>query len=291
MDVLYHIFCFKRDFFNTPTVHISSNSRLILKQGSSGPTVRKLQRKLKKLGFNPGPIDGIFGKKTRAALIRFQKSRRLIADGIAGPRTLAALNLKIDESITSVIPLVTTDIVTRMFPFTFQSSIETNLPFVLTALEKEKLTDKNLVLVALSTIRAEAECFEPISELISRFNTSPGGRPFDLYDYRRDLGNKGPPDGEKFRGRGFIQLTGRINYREYGDVIGLGNELVDNPELANQVDIAALLLAAFLKDREERIRDAVRNDDLKTTRQLVNGGSHGLDRFTDAFRIGENLIG
>jgi peptidoglycan L-alanyl-D-glutamate endopeptidase CwlK len=73
-------------------------------------------------------------------------------------------------------------------------------------------------------------------------------------------------------------------------VIGLGNELVDNPELANQVDIAALLLAAFLKDREERIRDAVRNDDLKTTRQLVNGGSHGLDRFTDAFRIGERLL-
>jgi len=65
-----------------------------LKQGSSGPTVRKLQRKLKKLGFNPGPIDGIFGKKTRAALIRFQKSRRLIADGIAGPQTLAVLNLK-----------------------------------------------------------------------------------------------------------------------------------------------------------------------------------------------------
>jgi peptidoglycan L-alanyl-D-glutamate endopeptidase CwlK len=242
------------------------------------------------LGFNPARLNGVFGKKTRAALIRFQKSRGLVADEIAGPRTLAALNLKIDESITSVIPLVTTDIVTRMFPFTFQSSIETNLPFVLTALEKEKLTDKNLVLVALSTIRAEAECFEPISELISRFNTSPGGRPFDLYDYRRDLGNKGPPDGEKFRGRGFIQLTGRINYQHYGNVIGLGNELVDKPEIANQPNVAAQLLAAYLKDREERIRDAITNDDLKTARQLVNGGSHGLDRFTDAFRIGEKLI-
>ena len=261
-----------------------------LEQGSKSPQVKNVQRKLKKLGFNPGRLDGVFGKKTRAALIRFQKSRGLVADGIAGPRTLAALNLKIDESITSVIPLVTVDVVTRMFPFTPESSIETNLPFVLTALEKEKLTDKNLVLVALSTIRAEAECFEPISELISRFNTSPGGRPFDLYDYRRDLGNKGPPDGEKFRGRGFIQLTGRINYREYGDVIGLGNELVDNPELANQADIAAQLLAAFLKDREKRIRDAVKNDDLITARRLVNGGSHGLDRFTDAFRIGERIL-
>jgi peptidoglycan L-alanyl-D-glutamate endopeptidase CwlK len=73
-------------------------------------------------------------------------------------------------------------------------------------------------------------------------------------------------------------------------VIGLGNELVDKPEIANQPNVAAQLLAAYLKDREERIRDAITNDDLKTARQLVNGGSHGLDRFTDAFRIGEKLI-
>ena len=261
-----------------------------MKQGSSGPAVRKLQRKLKKLGFNPGRLDGVFGRKTRAALIKFQKSRGLVADGIVGPQTLAALNLRIAERLTSIIPLVTMDIVTRMFPFTPESSIETNLPFVLTALEKEKLTDKILVLAALSTIRAEAECFEPISEIISRFKTSPGGRPFNLYDFRRELGNHGPPDGEKYRGRGFIQLTGRINYQQYGEMIGLANELADNPEHANQVDIAAQLLAAFLKDREKRIRDAVRNDDLKTTRHLVNGGSHGLDRFTEAFRIGERIL-
>ena len=261
-----------------------------MKQGFSGPAVRKLQRKLKKLGFNPGRLDGVFGRKTRAALIKFQKSRGLVADGIVGPQTLAALNLRIAERLTSIIPLVTMDIVTRMFPFTPESSIETNLPFVLTALEKEKLTDRILVLAALSTIRAEAECFEPISEIISRFNTSPGGRPFNLYDFRRELGNQGPPDGEKYRGRGLIQLTGRINYQQYGDAIGLGNELVDKPEIANQPNVAAQLLASFLKDREERIRDAVRNDDLKTTRQLVNGGSHGLDRFTEAYRIGERLI-
>ena len=245
---------------------------------------------MKKLGFNPGPMDGIFGEKTRAALIRFQKSRGLVADGIAGPQTLAALKFNLDECIASVIPRVTVDVVTDMFPFTPLSNIETNLPFVLAALENEKLTNKALVLVALSTIRAEAECFEPISEFISRFNTSPGGRPFDLYDYRRDLGNQGSADGEKYRGRGFIQLTGRINYRQYGEAVGLGNELVDNPELANQADIAAQLLAAFLNDKEERIKDAVKYDDLTTARRLVNGGSHGLDRFTDAFRIGERLL-
>ncbi|MDF0667352.1 MAG: hypothetical protein P0119_14930 [Nitrospira sp.] len=59
-----------------------------------------------------------------------------------------------------------------------------------------------MVLVALAIIRAETESFEPIAEGRSRYNTSPNGHPFDLYDYRKDLGNQGPPDGEQYRGRG-----------------------------------------------------------------------------------------
>jgi len=63
----------------------------------------------------------------------------------------------------------------------------------------------------------------PISEFKSKFNTSPNGHPFDLYDNRRkDLGNQGKPDGKRYRGRGFIQLTGRFNYNKHGKAIGLG---------------------------------------------------------------------
>lgn len=50
-----------------------------------------LQKKLLALGFDPGPPDGIIGRKTEAAIINFQTAKGLDADGIAGPETLAAL--------------------------------------------------------------------------------------------------------------------------------------------------------------------------------------------------------
>jgi hypothetical protein len=65
----------------------------ILKLGSVGAGVIKLQRRLQEKGFRPGAIDGIFGEGTRAALISFQQSIGLKNDGVAGPKTLSALDL------------------------------------------------------------------------------------------------------------------------------------------------------------------------------------------------------
>src|SRR5258708_10400894 len=62
-----------------------------LRQGSSGSDVKDLQQKLKDLGFDPNGVDGHFGPGTRDAVIAFQQSKGLQADGIAGPNTLAAL--------------------------------------------------------------------------------------------------------------------------------------------------------------------------------------------------------
>src|SRR5437879_8029587 len=62
----------------------------ILKLGSSGSDVKNLQQKLKDLGFDPKGVDGNFGPGTKAAVIAFQKSKGLHADGIAGPQTLSA---------------------------------------------------------------------------------------------------------------------------------------------------------------------------------------------------------
>ncbi|MGM9507777.1 peptidoglycan-binding protein [Larkinella sp. GY13] len=262
-----------------------------LQLNSSGADVVRLQEKLKALGFNPGKIDGDFGTGTEAAVIAFQRSEGLLADGIVGLKTLRALGFEpTPEAVAadSVLPQVTVGVVSRMFPLTPLDNIKKNLPFVLDALKKQDLTDRNMVLMALSTIRAETAGFKPIDEGKSRFNTSPGGKPFDLYDNRRDLGNQGPPDGDRFKGRGFIQLTGRSNYQSIGRELGV--DLIGNPALANKPDVAAAVLALFLKRKERQIKEALLENDLRQARKLVNGGSHGLAEFTAAFRIGESLL-
>ncbi len=178
--------------------------------------------------------------------------------------------------------------VAKIFPATPLANIAANLPHVLAALTSASLDDPQMLLVALATIRAETECFLPLAEGISPYNTSPGGHPFDLYDHRRALGNQGPPDGADFRGRGFIQLTGRANYTHYA--AKTGHDLIANPALACQPAIAAELLAHFLADKQIPIRHALAANDLTAARRLVNGGTNGLARFTSAFHLGTALL-
>ncbi len=66
-------------------------SSVLLREGSRGPAVAQVQRQLKSVGFNPGPIDGIFGPRTRAAVIAFQKHAHIAVDGVVGPQTRGAL--------------------------------------------------------------------------------------------------------------------------------------------------------------------------------------------------------
>ena len=264
----------------------------MLVEGDTGPTVTQLQGKLKLEGFSPGAVDGDFGPGTEAAVLAFQKSNGLPADGIVGPGMAAALGLTAQTGAAppvATMPPVPVAAVSKMFPFTLLSDIKENLPFVLKALEGAGLTAVPMILAALATIRAETESFEPISEGRSRFNTSPGGTPFDLYDNRKDLGNRGSPDGAAYRGRGYVQLTGRANYLRYGPLIGLPS-LADQPELANDPGVAGQLLAAFLKQHAVTITAALRDKDLASVRRAVNGGSNGLDRFVQAFNIGDKLL-
>jgi putative chitinase len=260
-----------------------------LKRGASGPDVTALQQALQAHGFPPGNVDGVFGLGTEAAVLAFQKSAGLLPDGVAGAQTLGALGIPPGES-PSPIPGVTVGMVSVMFPHTPIGNIKQNLPIVLGSLVKSDVTGKPMVLTALATIRAETESFEPIPEGQSRYNSSPNGHPFDLYDHRRDLGNMGRPDGLLYRGRGYIQLTGRFNYAKYGARLGMGDDLILQPDLACKPDIAADLLVAFLQDKQRAIEEAILHQELATVRRLVNGGSHGLERFIEAYQVGDKLF-
>ena len=79
----------------TRTSILSSASTVygLSKQGSRGNEVKSIQLSLKNLGFYSGKVDGIFGKATKQAVINFQRQNGLVADGIAGPKTLQALGL------------------------------------------------------------------------------------------------------------------------------------------------------------------------------------------------------
>lgn len=81
--------------FNTESAYAA-----VLKQGSTGSTVKTLQQKLKNWGYYTGAVDGIYGAKTVAAVKYFQRKNGLTADGIAGAKTLAAMGIKSTSSST-----------------------------------------------------------------------------------------------------------------------------------------------------------------------------------------------
>lgn len=78
----------------TVIIVISSNDAMSLsKMGSTGSEVRKIQTRLKDWGYYNGTVDGVYGSKTRSAVIKFQKKHGLTADGIAGKKTLEAIGI------------------------------------------------------------------------------------------------------------------------------------------------------------------------------------------------------
>ncbi len=63
-----------------------------IKRGDRGPAVRRAQNRLNMRGYEPGPLDGLFGNRTHRAVRRYQSDRELTVDGIVGPRTWARLD-------------------------------------------------------------------------------------------------------------------------------------------------------------------------------------------------------
>jgi hypothetical protein len=261
---------------------------MLLARNKSGDDVAKLRKTLAQVlasdsqGF-PGLGQGRdFDALTESAVRHWQSGIGIIADGLVGPYCQSLLGLRQLDELSLVL---TVDSVKPLFPATKPSNVQRYLAYIAAALAAAGLLDRPMILAALGTIRAETEGFVPISEFPSKFNTTPGMAAFSAYDGRDSLGNTKPGDGANFRGRGFVQLTGRNNYHVYSAVIGL--DIENQPDLANAPEVAAVLLAQFLADRASVIRPALADGKYRLARKKVNGGAHGLDRFSDVFRLAD----
>ena len=159
-----------------------------------------------------------------------------------------------------------------------------------------------LKLYAYATIRVENSRFDPRDEHISRYNTvfhsqkpqnAPANlvqlyevsealiksyhldRPFALYDdslrgKKHALGNTKDGMGERYKGRGFIQITGRSNYATYAR-LAHAPQIVDHPEKAGEPAIAARILAAYILHHNHAILSALGRSDFRAARAVVNG--------------------
>lgn len=93
-----------------------------------------------------------------------------------------------------------------------------------------------------------------------------------VYANRMENGNEASGDGYKYRGRGFIQITGKANYRELTEDTGI--DYLNNPELLlNEADSMVSALWFWNKRRLNRFAD---RDDVYTVTKRINGGYNGL---------------
>lgn len=110
-----------------------------------------------------------------------------------------------------------------------------------------------------------------------------------VYASRMGNGDEASGDGFKFRGRGYIQLTGKVNYKAFSDFVG--EDVVANPDLVATKYPLASAGFFFKKNNLWLICDEGNTDEVvtKVTRR-VNGGTHGLDDRLSKFKIFVTLL-
>ena len=254
------------------------------KMGSRGIEVINLQRGLMALGYSVGPTkdDGIIGKYTSAAIAKFQTDNELPPTGTATPAMVTKLNelLRANPDKSAKIE--------KAKPEEFKGKIAVSAlgdkeSRALLSKEAQSQGIKGKELAAfLAQCSHESGGFRYLSEIWGPSSAQV------RYEGRRDLGNTQKGDGYRYRGRGYIGLTGRANYREAGAKLGL--PLEQKPELVENPEIAAKTAVLFWKTY---VQPKVSNwDDVRTITRIINGGYNGLDdrmmRFA-AFKQSMNL--
>jgi len=236
------------------------------KMGSRGVEVINLQRALMALGYDIGRTkdDGILGKYTSAAISKFQADNKLQATGTATPETVQAVNKAVAAN-----PKATK--LQKAKPEEFKGKIEVSA-----------LGDKESRAVLSKEAQSQGIKGKELAAFLAQCSHESGGFRYlseiwgptaaqNTYDGR--MGNNKSGDGYRYRGRGYIQLTGKNNYTQASRALGL--DLVKNPDQASTPDIGAKTSVWFWKTN---VQPRVSNwDDVTAITKIVNGGYNGLD--------------
>jgi len=265
---------------------------MLLKLGSQGEDVKKLQVRL---GVDP---IGNFGPKTESAVKKWQSDNGLTADGIVGDGTWGRLFSEGTVSAPTVITepaRVSTvsglklerlkghipDSVIAQIPDTaskFQINTPLRLAHFLAQCGHEsggfRATQENLNYSAKG-LNGIFKKYFPTEAAAAPYARQPEKIASKVYANRMGNGNEASKEGFKFRGRGYIQLTGKENYTSFGKSIN--EDICSNPD---KVAVNYALLSAawfFNKNGLHKIADEGSSDVIVTKiTKRVNGGTIGL---------------
>ena len=264
---------------------------MILKIGSKGEDVKKLQSKL---GLG---ADGVFGPGTELAVKKWQSLNGLTADGIVGEGTWGKLfspkqlitepaNVTSDvpsgsgfklENLKGHIP----DVVIAQIPDTakkFNITTPLRLAHFLAQCGHEsagfKAVQENLNYSAKGLLGIFKKYF-PTQTLAEQYERNPQKIASKVYGGRMGNGPESTGEGFKFRGRGYIQLTGKQNYTNFAKFIG--EDTVANPDLVATKYPLASASFFFNSNGLWSICDKGADDATVTAvTKRVNGGTIGL---------------
>ncbi len=265
---------------------------MILKKGSKGEEVKKLQAKL---GL---AADGIFGAGTEAKLKEWQKKNGLSADGIAGPATLTKLGVV--GGTTAPKQVVKEDVVIPKGGPIDLSRLKGHVPDAVitqipTVMEKFQINTPLRLAHFLAQCGHESGNFRAVQEnlnysadglkrifpkyfpgnLSESYARNPEKIASKVYGGRMGNGDESTKEGFKFRGRGYIQLTGKSNYTAFAKSIG--EDTVSNPDLVATKYPLASAAWFFSKNGLNSISDKGADSATVTAvTKRVNGGTIGL---------------
>ena len=152
----------------------------------------------------------------------------------------------------------------RAIPEGYRTHARKHWPAIVAEAQKQGIKDKGALAYILATTVHESGAGKYMEEIASG----------SAYEGRSDLGNNRPGDGVRFKGRGYVQITGRNNYTNWGKKLGIN--LVGNPELAERPEIAAKILVGGMKSGSFTGRGLDRyfagsKNDFVGARAIVNG--------------------